>query len=209
MSVDGVAYAPHGRIDVKAFGVDFYFFSWYKVYGPHMASAYVRKDVQSQLDSLGHYFLANDNATDLLGLGAGNYELVQSIPAITAYIDSVGWDWIRTQEEALQTELLNFVSTRSEIHLYGEPKASRALRMPVISFRVSGWSSQAFVKAVYETSNCAPTASDFYARRLCEEVLCVNPEDGLIRCSLLHYNTIDEVRSFIRVVEAILDGRQD
>jgi selenocysteine lyase/cysteine desulfurase len=29
--VDGVSYAPHRRIDVKAFGVDFYGFSWYKV----------------------------------------------------------------------------------------------------------------------------------------------------------------------------------
>jgi selenocysteine lyase/cysteine desulfurase len=29
--VDGVAYAPHRRIDVKELGVDFYAFSWYKV----------------------------------------------------------------------------------------------------------------------------------------------------------------------------------
>lgn len=31
ISVDGVAYAPHGGIDVKDLGVDFYAFSWYKV----------------------------------------------------------------------------------------------------------------------------------------------------------------------------------
>jgi selenocysteine lyase/cysteine desulfurase len=29
--VDGVSFAPHRRVDVKAFGVDFYAFSWYKV----------------------------------------------------------------------------------------------------------------------------------------------------------------------------------
>lgn len=29
--VDGVSYAPHRKIDVKDFGVDFYSFSWYKV----------------------------------------------------------------------------------------------------------------------------------------------------------------------------------
>lgn len=29
--VDGVAYAPHRKIDVKELGVDFYAFSWYKV----------------------------------------------------------------------------------------------------------------------------------------------------------------------------------
>jgi selenocysteine lyase/cysteine desulfurase len=29
--VDGVSFAPHRAVDVKAFGVDFYSFSWYKV----------------------------------------------------------------------------------------------------------------------------------------------------------------------------------
>lgn len=31
LCVDGVSYAPHRQVDVKAFGVDFYAFSWYKV----------------------------------------------------------------------------------------------------------------------------------------------------------------------------------
>jgi selenocysteine lyase/cysteine desulfurase len=31
LCVDGVSYAPHRQIDVKAFGADFYAFSWYKV----------------------------------------------------------------------------------------------------------------------------------------------------------------------------------
>lgn len=31
LCVDGVAYAPHRLVDVKALGVDFYAFSWYKV----------------------------------------------------------------------------------------------------------------------------------------------------------------------------------
>jgi selenocysteine lyase/cysteine desulfurase len=31
LCVDGVAYAPHGLIDVKDLDIDFYAFSWYKV----------------------------------------------------------------------------------------------------------------------------------------------------------------------------------
>ena len=34
--VDGVAYAPHRKIDVQALNVDFYVFSCYKVFGPIM-----------------------------------------------------------------------------------------------------------------------------------------------------------------------------
>ena len=35
--VDSVAWAPHRPINVKALDVDFYCFSWYKLFGPHMA----------------------------------------------------------------------------------------------------------------------------------------------------------------------------
>ncbi len=38
--VDGVAYAPHLPIDVKGWGVDWYGFSVYKTWGPHMAALY-------------------------------------------------------------------------------------------------------------------------------------------------------------------------
>lgn len=31
LCVDGVAFAPHREVDVRALGVDFYSFSWYKV----------------------------------------------------------------------------------------------------------------------------------------------------------------------------------
>ena len=34
LCVDGVSFAPHRQVDVKAFGVDFYAFSWYKVVFP-------------------------------------------------------------------------------------------------------------------------------------------------------------------------------
>ncbi len=38
--VDGVAYAPHLPMDVKGWGVDWYGFSVYKTWGPHMAALY-------------------------------------------------------------------------------------------------------------------------------------------------------------------------
>ena len=37
---DGVAYAPHLPMDVKAWEVDWYGFSIYKTWGPHMAALY-------------------------------------------------------------------------------------------------------------------------------------------------------------------------
>lgn len=44
--VDGVAWAPHRPIDVKDLSVDFYVFSWYKVFCPHIAQIYASRRVQ-------------------------------------------------------------------------------------------------------------------------------------------------------------------
>lgn len=206
VSVDGVAYAPHAPIDVQAFGVDFYFFSWYKVYGPHMAMAFVKKSAQDELESLGHFFLPKSGAYNLLNLAGGNYELIQSIPPIVTYLQSVGWDWIKQQEGALQEELLRFVRSRPEIQLYGEPRGDRSLRVPVVSFSVSGRTPTEVVQEIYETSKCRPVADrSFYAERLFNNVLGADAKNGVIRCSFLHYNTVEEVRELVKALEAILN----
>jgi selenocysteine lyase/cysteine desulfurase len=58
LMVDGVSYAPHRPIDVKALDVDFYCFSWYKVYCPHIAQLYGRREVQKRLIiHISHSFL--------------------------------------------------------------------------------------------------------------------------------------------------------
>lgn len=47
--VDGVAYAPHRRMQVEEWGVDWYVYSTYKVYGPHLAALYGRADALAEL----------------------------------------------------------------------------------------------------------------------------------------------------------------
>ena len=46
---DGVSYAPHGFPDVKDLDVDFYAFSLYKTYGPHLGLLYGKKEILDQL----------------------------------------------------------------------------------------------------------------------------------------------------------------
>ena len=44
----------------------------------------------------------------------------------------------------------------------------------------------------------------FYSNRMVEEVLGLDPEDGIVRLSALHYNTEDEVRGFVKVLDEIV-----
>ena len=58
--VDAVAYAPHRAVDVQAWDVDYYVFSFYKTYGPHFAVLYGKYEKLLELDGLYHYFYGKD-----------------------------------------------------------------------------------------------------------------------------------------------------
>ena len=54
---DGVSYAPHGFPNVKELDVDFYTFSLYKTYGPHLALLYGKEEILKELPNQNHEFL--------------------------------------------------------------------------------------------------------------------------------------------------------
>ena len=49
---DGVSYAPHGFPDVKDLDIDFYSFSLYKTYGPHLGLLYGKKEILNKITIL-------------------------------------------------------------------------------------------------------------------------------------------------------------
>lgn len=204
--VDAVAYAPHAPVDVKAFGVDLYSFSWYKVYGPHVSMLYASERAQQQMQSLGHYFKPGNTMEEKLGLAAGNYECVQSIPQVIDYIEKVGWGAVAEQEQEIQETLLSYLRSKpDQIKIYGEPSSDRTLRVPVISFRVRGQSSLGTIDAIEARSDFGCRNGHFYSKRLCEKVLGISDsDDGVVRCSLLHYNTVDEVSGLVKVLDEVI-----
>lgn len=189
LCVDGVAYAPHREVDVKDLDVDFYSFSWYKVYGPHVAIMYAKDSSHSSLHTLGHFFKGTATLEDLLGLAAANYELTSSIPVVCNYLSQVPWDTVAKHEEKTQAILIDYLNSRKDIQIYGEPSSDPNKRVPVISFTVQGRSSKDVVEAVEAKSNFGFRWGSFYSNRLIQEVLGLDPADGVIRVSLLHYNT--------------------
>jgi selenocysteine lyase/cysteine desulfurase len=84
--VDGVAHAPHRAIDVKDLEIDFYSFSWYKVYGPHFSMLYASAAAQENLNSLGMFFNPTKSLENKLALAGEAYELVQTLPRILEYL---------------------------------------------------------------------------------------------------------------------------
>ncbi|QIW97922.1 hypothetical protein AMS68_003440 [Peltaster fructicola] len=203
--VDAVAYAPHRAVDVKALGVDFYCFSWYKVYGPHIASLYASKQAQAQMTSLGHFFKKPDNLENIMGLAAASYELTAAVLKVCEYLQGVPWDQIAAYEEKLQGILIDYLNSKPEqIQIYGEPVADRTKRVPVVSFTVKGRSSKEVVDTIESRSNYGCRWGSFYSDRLVRDILQLDPTDGVIRVSLVHYNTEEEIRGLVSLLDSII-----
>jgi selenocysteine lyase/cysteine desulfurase len=146
--VDGVSYAPHRQVDVKAFGVDFYAFSWYKVYGPHISLLYASESAQQYIKPLNHYFNPSKTLEDKLGLAGSSYEAVQALPEIVEYLSPPGevFAEIARHEEKLSKILLEFLNSREDITVWGDKVEDKAVRVPTVSFSVKGMGSKEVVE---------------------------------------------------------------
>jgi cysteine desulfurase family protein (TIGR01976 family) len=206
--VDGVAYAPHRRVDVAAFEADYYVFSLYKVYGPHLAALVAPVGHLAELANINHHFLANEIPYKLQ---PGNvcFELTAALPAIEAYLLELGdgaldraFDAIAHHEAALAERLLEFLRSRADVAIVGESTADPARRVPTISFVPLARTPEEVVRAV-DPRGIGIRHGDFYARRLVD-ALGLRERGGVVRVSMVHYNTLAEVDRVVAALEAAL-----
>jgi cysteine desulfurase family protein (TIGR01976 family) len=216
--VDGVAFAPHRAVEVASWDVDFYIFSFYKVYGPHHAVLYGKYDQLLALPSLNHFFIGREVVPYKLQQGNVNYELSVGCTAITDYLVELGgrtgsrtdrrgqilagFDAIAQQEEQLADRLLSFLRSRNSVRIIGDPSADRTRRVPTISFIAENHRSDEVVTRV-DDHRIGIRYGDFYARRLIEK-LGLTAQAGVTRVSMVHYNTVAEVDRLVEALDQIL-----
>lgn len=217
--VDGVAYAPHRKVDVQDLDVDFYTFSWYKVYGPHLALMYGKLDLLTKMKGINHYFFKPEDVPYKFQPGNFNFELTYSLRAFPEYLSQLydvhfphlnaseeekyrkSFDLIAEYEEELATRLLNYLDSVKEIRIIGEKKADAELRVPTISFVHENLKSPEIVGAI-DKENIGIRFGDFYAKKLIQD-LDLEKYGGVVRVSLVHYNTLEEVDKLIHAFKKI------
>ena len=134
--IDGVAFAPHRRVDVQALGTDLYALSLYKVYGPHLGLLYVNEALMPRLANQNHAFLAGTGSYTLMP-GFVPHELSASIAGVVEYLEALdthhggegtldgAFARIAAHEERLAERLLSFLREHPRVRLIGEPRADR------------------------------------------------------------------------------------
>lgn len=213
--VDAVAYAPHRAIDVRAWDVDYYVFSLYKTYGPHYAVMYGKYDHLLELDSLYHYFYGKDKVPGKLEPGNPSYECAYSTLAIRDYFAGLGgsaptqraaieagFAAVTAQEDALVDRLLSYLTQRNDCRVIGATTNVGSKRIPTVAFRFEGHDSGMVAKAM-DSHKIAIRHGDFHSRRLVEDLGQMG-DGGLLRVSMVHYNTLDEVDRLCAALDVTL-----
>ena len=215
---DGVSYAPHGLPNVKDLDVDFYTFSLYKTYGPHLGLLYGKKEILNQLPNQNHEFLEGD-VPYTLNPGGPNHEELSCLVGIYEYfnnlynhhfpdenntlrkkIEKIN-ELISNHEEQIANPLLEYLNSRNDIKLIGKKKIENKNRAPTIAFTFVNQSSKKISDQLVK-NGIATRNDNFYAWR-CLKALGIDVDDGVVRTSMVHYNTHEDVEKLISALKKI------
>lgn len=215
--VDGVACAPHRLPDVAAHAHDWYVYSTYKVFGPHAAAIYGSREAFAPLHGPNHPFIPRTKLPSKFELGGFSHESAAAIAALPAYLRFVAdapsslddraamlraFDTIERIEAEVCAPLLRFLSNHPRIALFGAASMTPS-RVATVSCRVRGESRSASLARELCARNLGVKHGHFYSRRLVE-ALGMDPDDGVLRISLAHYNTSDEIARLTTALDQLL-----
>lgn len=221
--LDCVHYAPHAIIDVQAFDCDYLICSGYKVFGPHMGFLWGRLELLSELPTFREDFIPNA-PPGKIEAGTFIYENVAGMDAAVSYLEALGASLaqeeenttlvsrrdflvramtaIREHEAKLSREMLEVLQTAGAT-VYGVDDSTRlAERVPTLCFNLPHI-APSLVTETMSDRGIGIRDGHMYTPRLMKR-LGISLDSGVIRASLLHYNTVEEVHEFGNVLGNIL-----
>ncbi len=217
--VDGVSHAPHHAVDVQALDCDVYLYSTYKTFGPHQGMMYVRRSVLETVANQNHDFNGSTLEYRLVPAGPQHAEIA-ACAGIIDYYDAVHahhfdqaptddvdlmrsvFELFSAHEAELMAPMVEVLTDRDGVHLLGSPSADAEVRHPTLAF----WSERRSSTDIYAALTEAMVScghGSFYAPRLTRAV-GLDPDDGVVRLSMVHYTSADEVARALEVLDRVL-----
>ncbi len=214
--LDCVHYAPHGPIDVQAFGCDYLVCSGYKVFSPHMGFLWGRRELLRTLPTFREDFIPNE-PPGKIEAGTFIYENVAGMDAAIRYLEDLGkqvggeqspasrranllagMNAIREYEETLSLEFLR-VLRECGARIYGIQNEGRLReRVPTFLFNVGTVPPEKITESL-ASAGVGVRDGHMYAPRLIRRLGLSYPA-GAVRASLVHYNTREEIHRFAELL---------
>jgi selenocysteine lyase/cysteine desulfurase len=219
--IDCVHYGPHGLIDVQEWDCDYLVCSGYKTFAPHMGFLWGKYDALKRLPTFREDFIP-DEPPYKIEAGTFIYENVAGMSAAVKYLEGIGrtvapragntrrqdvvtaMTAIRGYEQTLAREMLNVLRANGAV-IYGIADEGRlGDRVPTICFNMPGLTPQAVADAM-DRVEIGIRDGHMYAPRLMKR-LGLSMETGCLRVSLVHYNTVQEIARFAKVLAGTVKG---
>lgn len=217
--IDAVHYAPHGPIDVKDLDCDFLACSVYKFFGPHIGVLYGKR---GHLARLKPYKVrpSSDAVPDRWETGTHNMEGLAGVNGAITYLADLGqrlqpaaetrreaiqaaFRAIKQYERELGARLVRGLLQIPGLTFYGIKDSARFYdRTPTVSIRVRGHAPRDLATKLGDRGFFV-WDGNYYALNLSER-LGVEPDGGMSRIGLVHYNTSEEVDRFLGALREIV-----
>ena len=98
--------------------------------------------------------------------------------------------------------LLGYLRGKRSVRIIGMDSAAGGGRVPTISFVVAGMMAESIVRHL-DGFGIGIRFGDFYARRLIE-ALRLEAQGGVVRVSIAHYNTLDEIDRLVSHLDEVI-----
>lgn len=213
--VDGVSYAPHGLPNVAQMCADIYLFSSYKTYGPHQGIMVIRRALGETLPNQGHYFNEGSLYKRFTPAGPDHAQIAASA-GMADYFDAL-YDHhfgdqaspaergeavhtlMRDQEKILLQPVLNYLRQKNSARLLGPDQAEH--RAPTVAVDL-GKPAREVAQKLSDYGIMAG-GDNFYAVRALEG-MGVNPDQGVLRMSFVHYTEQAEIDKLLNALDDII-----
>lgn len=217
--LDSVHFGPHGVLDVQAFDCDYLVCSGYKIFAPHMGFLWGRYELLQALPTFREDFIP-DAPPGKIEAGTFIFENVAGMDAAIHYLGQLGrqlsgkpgsselatlredtrvaMQAIAAYERMLSQEMVQ-VLQKNAAQVYGVIDPTQLhRRVPTFCFNLPAILPQAVTEAAAR-ADIGIRDGHMYAPRLMRR-LGLEPSTGVVRASLVHYNTVAEIERFGEVL---------
>lgn len=218
--MDAVQSAPHVPIDVQKIGCDFLLCSAYKFFGPHIGIMWGKYDLLQTLPA--YKVRPSKNVTPYRWEnGTPSFETIAAVAEAISYLESLrdenapaiegyggrqhhlkqAFTALQEYEMQLSEKLITGLQSINGVTIAGLTDLDKLdQRVATVTFVKDGYTPKEIVEKLSQRQIFA-WSGDYYALEVMQRL--GREENGMVRVGAVHYNTMEELDTFLNVIDSL------